>query len=77
MLRRVTLSLLLILCGFVAGLVVTGRMWTTTDSRADTAPAAPERLTAPAAAVPSMAALAIALRVSPVDPGPEPRDLTP
>jgi Do/DeqQ family serine protease len=36
MLRRLTLSFLLIVCGFIAGLVVTGRMRTATDSRADT-----------------------------------------
>jgi serine protease Do len=35
-LRRLSLSLLLIVCGFVAGLVVTGRMRTATDSRAGT-----------------------------------------
>jgi serine protease Do len=42
MLRRFTMSALLVLCGFAAGLVVTGRMRTATDSAADTSPAPPQ-----------------------------------
>jgi serine protease Do len=45
MVRRLTLSLALVAAGFVAGLVMTGRMRTAADSRADTPPA----LSAPAA----------------------------
>ena len=53
--RRVALSLILVVAGFVAGLVVTGRM-RAADSRADTPPAAsvaPDgQRGAPASAVP-------------------------
>ena len=40
--RRVALSLVLVVAGFVAGLVVTGRMRGAADSRADTSPTALE-----------------------------------
>src|SRR5688572_18238771 len=40
MIRRLLLSLVLVVAGFVAGLVVTGRMRTAADSRAATAPQA-------------------------------------
>ena len=39
MFRRTTLALLFVFAGFVAGLVVTGRMRTAADSRAETAAA--------------------------------------
>jgi serine protease Do len=51
MVRRLLLSLVLVVAGFAAGLVVTGRMRTAADSRAEPPPAAsaPEqRATAPA-----------------------------
>ena len=41
MIRKILLTLVLVVAGFVAGLVVTGRMRTAADSRAET-PAAPE-----------------------------------
>jgi serine protease Do len=51
MIRRTTLSILLVLCGFAAGLVVTGRMRTASESRADAPldpqPAAAAQRTAP------------------------------
>jgi serine protease Do len=55
MFRRLALSALLVLCGFFAGLVLTGRMRTATDSSADTDPAgipaaAPARAATTAAA---------------------------
>jgi Do/DeqQ family serine protease len=51
MVRRVLLSLTLIVAGFAAGLVVTGRMRTASDSRADEAVVAPQpaQATRPAA----------------------------
>ena len=39
MIRRLTLSFVFVVAGFVAGLVVTGRMHTAADSRAAEAPA--------------------------------------
>jgi serine protease Do len=54
MARKLTLSFALVLAGFVAGLVVTGRMRTAADSRAEPAPAAqaaPEQRAAAPAAV--------------------------
>src|SRR6266536_5575020 len=39
MLRRIALSSLLVVCGFVGGLVVTGRWRTASESRAETAQA--------------------------------------
>jgi len=47
MFRRLTLSLALILAGFAAGLVVTGRMRTSSDSRAAEPPAASREQRAP------------------------------
>ncbi len=47
MFRRLTLSLALIFAGFVAGLVVTGRMRTSSDSRAAEPPAASREQRAP------------------------------
>jgi serine protease Do len=55
MLRRLTLSLLLIVCGFVAGLVVTGRMRTANESRADTVPRNADTPTARPSPAPSLA----------------------
>ncbi len=52
MVRRATLPLVLIVGGFVAGLVVTGRMRTAADSRAEPAPAAPLAQTAAARPAP-------------------------
>jgi serine protease Do len=48
MVRRFLLSLVLVIAGFVAGLVVTGRMRTAADSRAEAppAPSAPDQRTA-------------------------------
>ncbi len=40
-LRRLTLSLVLIVAGFIGGLVVTGRMRTASESRAESAPVGP------------------------------------
>src|SRR5216683_9753 len=54
MFRRLTLSLVLIVAGFVAGLVVTGRMRTAADSRAAEPPVASRDLRAPS--VPGSAA---------------------
>jgi len=51
MFRRLTLSLMLIVAGFVAGLVVTGRMRTAADSSAAERPAAPAPTPAPRSAV--------------------------
>ncbi|PYR61744.1 MAG: hypothetical protein DMF91_08895 [Acidobacteria bacterium] len=51
MIRRVLLSLVLVVAGFAAGLVVTGRMRTAADSRAEAPPASPapdQRAAAPA-----------------------------
>ena len=45
--RRLALSLVLVVSGFVAGLVVTGRMRMATDSRAAEAPPAPQPEPAP------------------------------
>jgi serine protease Do len=58
MVRRLLLSLVLVVSGFVAGIVLTGRMRTAADSRADPAPVersgvepgAPQRPSAPAPA---------------------------
>jgi serine protease Do len=55
MVRRATLPLMLVVAGFIAGLVVTGRMRSAADSRADepparTEPAAGQRTASPAAA---------------------------
>jgi hypothetical protein len=41
MIRKILLTFVLVVAGFVAGLVVTGRMRTAADSRAET-PATPE-----------------------------------
>ena len=62
MIRRLTLSLILIVAGFVAGLVVTGRMRTAADSRAEGA--AP-----PGAALPGAAAAQPAARPAPMAAG--------
>ena len=67
MIRRFFLTVLLVVIGFVAGMVVTGRMRIATDSLAETngAPAAvpePQRGTAPAA--PATAAPAVASTVT-------------
>src|SRR6186713_3059670 len=52
--RRLALSLLLVVSGFVAGLVVTGRMRIATDSRAAEAPpATAEQRPAPTTAAPT------------------------
>jgi Do/DeqQ family serine protease len=56
MFRRITLSLILVVAGFVAGLVVTGRMRTAADSGAESMPRAD---TAQPAALPGRAAAAI------------------
>jgi Do/DeqQ family serine protease len=55
MIRRLTLSSLLIVCGFIAGLVVTGRMRTATDSRADTVTRNADVPTARTSPAPSLA----------------------
>jgi serine protease Do len=57
MLKRLPLSLLLVACGFVAGLVVTGRMRTATESDAQTTPVprAADSSTARTTATPSVA----------------------
>jgi len=56
MLKRLPLSLLLVACGFVAGLVVTGRMRSATESSAETMPARPaDTSTARTTAAPSVA----------------------
>src|SRR5215510_13246240 len=47
MLRRLFLLFVLIAAGFVAGLVVTGRMRTASDSRAETPTTAPQGAPAP------------------------------
>src|SRR5438034_10813337 len=47
MFRRLTLSFVLIVAGFTAGLVVTGRMRTASDSRADEPPAFSQEPRAP------------------------------
>jgi serine protease Do len=60
MVRRFFLSLVLIVAGFMAGLVVTGRMRTSADTRAatpQTDPATAQQRTAPAPAAPAAAAL--------------------
>ena len=54
--RRLAISTLLVATGFVAGLVVTGRMRTATESRAETPPA--DVQAPPPAARPVAAALA-------------------
>jgi serine protease Do len=55
--RRLALSLLLVVSGFAAGLVVTGRMRSASESRAAEVPAAAaEQRAAPAPSVPSAAA---------------------
>jgi hypothetical protein len=49
MIRKFLLTVVLVVAGFVAGLVITGRMRTAADSRAEPAPLpAPEVQTAPA-----------------------------
>jgi Do/DeqQ family serine protease len=59
MVRRVTLSFAFVVAGFVAGLVVTGRMHTAADSRAAEAPPAPvEQRSASNPAAPSAVAYA-------------------
>ena len=50
MMRRLTLPFVLVVAGFVAGLVVTGRMRTAADSRAAEPPAATSRTRAPISA---------------------------
>ena len=58
MIRRLLLSAALVVGGFAAGLVVTGRMRTAADSRAETAPARPpaeQHAAAPSAATSPMA----------------------
>ena len=58
MLRRLTLSVMLVVAGFVAGLVVTGRMRTAADSRAaerSPAPAGAPEPRVPAAPAPASA----------------------
>src|SRR3989442_15063642 len=60
MIRRLTLSCVLLVAGFVAGLVVTGRMRTASESRAEPrpAPADPQTTTTrPAAAIAPAGAL--------------------
>ena len=56
MLRRLTLSLMLILAGFTAGLVITGRMRTAADSTAAERTAPPAELAPPASAAATAAA---------------------
>jgi serine protease Do len=58
MFRRLTLSLMLIFAGFVAGLVVTGRMRTAADSSAAERPAVPAPAPHAAAAAPAEPAAA-------------------
>jgi Do/DeqQ family serine protease len=58
MVRRFLFTLLLIFTGFVAGLVVTGRMRSASDSRAEPAPAPEPQVTAPRTAPPPTTSLA-------------------
>jgi serine protease Do len=55
MLRRLTLPLMLVVAGFIAGLVVTGRMRTASDSRAAEAPSATSDAQRPPSTSPSAA----------------------
>jgi len=57
MVRRLLFTFLLIFTGFVAGLVVTGRMRSASDSRAEPLPAEPQ-VTAPRTAAPPATSLA-------------------
>jgi serine protease Do len=60
MIRKLLLTLVLVVAGFVAGLVVTGRMRTAADSSAETAPP-PEPQTAVARSSPTTATAPLAL----------------
>ncbi len=65
MIRKILLTFVLVVAGFVAGLVVTGRMRTAADSRAETAAAPEPQTPAPRPSAPTVRTARVAAGVGP------------